>query len=385
MRVVVATTTGFHLRRLALELHLAGVDTRYFSYAPSFRQRQEGLSSEYSKSLFTRLLPGSALAQFRFTPELQKRSVEAMLAATDEYLAPRLPDCDVFIGLSSMAVRSAQAARAQGATVIIDRGARHVLSQAEILRRDGDVGLSQHYIDRELASYKAADYLVVPSKHAADSFLEAGFPVERLITNPLGVDVGHFKPESKKANGVKLLFVGAWSYQKGVDLLVKAVESRPEWQLTHVGMNALGTFPASSQFTSLGYQDHHQLAKTMASHNILVLPSRQDGFGMVLLEGLASGLTIVASDYTGGPDIREIIEQKGSVFIAKAGDPDSLLGALDDAARLVRSAEFSRVLLTPEDRTALSWRGYGARYITLLREIMAKRAATLKHHPMAAS
>lgn len=372
MKVSIGTTTGFHLRRLAVELHASGVDTRYFSAMPNFRMRRDGLSPDMSESLFWSLVPISALALMRYLPgNFQTRAVQARFRAVDDLLTNRLQPCDVFVGLSAMAVRSARRARELGAKVIIERGSRHVLSQQHLLTVEGGCGLNKDYIARELAGYAEADIITVLSAHAADSFVEQGFDRSRVFVCPPGVDLSVFKPTPRPAGATRFLFVGGWSYQKGVDLLIQAIRHRPEWTLTHVGDIVDVDFPDDPQFRSFGHRNHFGLSQVMADHHVLVLPSRQDGFGMVLLEALAAGLPVVASSMTGGPDIRGMIDDKDHVGIARAGDLEDLVLNLETMADRESNTSVDRHRLSPSDREAFGWRNYGMRYRRFLEGLVA--------------
>ena len=371
MKISIATTTGFHLQRLAVELAALELDVSYYSYTPYFRMRNDGIDIKWAESLFKRLLPLSAFALMRNFP-WRMNAVEAMLTRTDEYLAEYLLPSDIYIGLSSMAVRSAKRARELGATVVIERGSRHVLSQNRLISKDGGKPLSRHYIARELASYEQADIITVLSEQAAESFIEEGFTREQLFVSPLGVDLQRFAPTARPPGKVKLLFVGGWSHQKGVDILVQAVKRRPNWSLTHVGMQAGAQFPInSSQIVSVGHRNHIELAKIMSEHHILVLPSRQDGFGMVLLEALASGLPVVASKMTGGPDIRSLMQRPEWVELVEPGDPEDLLRGLDEMVAREENykSEEIRQRLTDLDRISFSWGNYAKRYYSFLEKL----------------
>lgn len=372
MKVMIGTTTGFHLRRLAVEMKHAGVDLRYFSSMPGFRLRRDGLEPPWAISLFPKLLPDAALALARqFPRRIQAGATERMLVRVDDLLARQMVPVDIFIGLSSMAVRSASRARELGAKVIIERGSRHVLSQNDLLVAGGAKPLSQLYIERELASYEAADIVTVLSGHAAESFVERGFPREKLFVCPLGVDLEAFKPSPRPPGPLQLLFVGQWSLRKGVDTLVTAVRKRPGWRVTHVGSTADAPLPQDAQFRCLGHRDHHDLARLMHEHHILVLPSREDGFGMVLLEALAAGLPVVASRMTGGPDIRAMIATPEWVELVEPGDADDLLRGLEALAARESALEGlrRRELLVHSDLAKVSWRGYARRYMDFLDQL----------------
>lgn len=336
--------------------------------------RRDGLKDAWATSEFWHLFPGSALALTRALP-WRRQAVETMLRRTDDRLAAILPASDVFVGLSSAAVRTAARARQLGSLVVIDRGARHVLSQNALITKNGGPALSQEYIGRELASYAQADLIAVPSQHAADSFLEQGFTPDQLFVCPLGVDFSRFQPTGRPPGPLKLLFVGGWSHQKGVDILVEAVRRRPDWSLTHVGMLAGAPFPKDSRFRTLGHRNHSELAPILGSCHTLVLPSRQDGFGMVLLEALAAGLPVVASRITGAPDIRQTISNPEWVEIVEPNDVDDLVRGIEKMEMRLESVPGTgfRHILTPADEEFFSWRGYASRYMNGIETKYGKR------------
>ncbi|MBM3887269.1 glycosyltransferase family 4 protein, partial [Candidatus Dependentiae bacterium] len=65
----------------------------------------------------------------------------------------------------------------------------------------------------------------------------------------------------------------------------------------------------------------NELKKLYESAHAFVLPSIQDGFGMVLGEAMASGLPVIASTNTGAPDILQN-ESEGMIF--PAGNAEAL-------------------------------------------------------------
>jgi glycosyltransferase involved in cell wall biosynthesis len=371
LRIVVATTTGFHLRHLARELIRLGHDVRYLTYLPKFRITRDGITKGNASSYFLRLQPWSTGALIRYTPAVQKYCTEVMLERTDDAIAEDVPPCDVFIGLSSMAVKSAEVARRKyGAKIIIDRGARHVLSQSKLVSQDGGEPLTEFYIKRELASYAVADYIALPSHHAVESFKDYGFSQNMLFQNPYGVDLSTFVPMPFTGKPFKLLFVGGWSYRKGVDILTKALEQLNDCSLTHAGMRVDVDYPTTDRFSALGHCNHAMLARIYASHQILVLPSREDGFGMVLLEALASGLGIVASCKTGGHDIKEVIGKKEFVSLVDPGNVEALVAGVRSMIEIVAKQATDRVILSIDDKKYFSWAAYARRYADFLSSIL---------------
>lgn len=80
-----------------------------------------------------------------------------------------------------------------------------------------------------------ADYIILPSLHSRESFIEQGIKEKKLFVNPYGVNLSWFFPtklDYEKAFDV--IIVGIWTLRKGVDLLVNACKNK-NLSLLHVG------------------------------------------------------------------------------------------------------------------------------------------------------
>jgi glycosyltransferase involved in cell wall biosynthesis len=280
--------------------------------------------------------------------------------AVDLTSSLRLQPCDIFIGMSGMSLVTLERAKSLGALAVVERSSRHIVDQMRIL------GLSPHrpVVNRELAEYAAADVISVPSRHVEESFLSRGIPAERILHNPLGVDIEEFPwhrgPEGNRP--LTVLFVGTRSFQKGADLFVEAARRVPEVRFVMVGSNGdvlcqptgnLQVCPAVPQSALHGFY---------AEADVLVLPSRQDGFGMVMSQALASGCYVIASDHTGGPDLRALIDAKATIEpieIIPSGNLDALVASIQGLS--VDRLRADRGTPAPW-RDDLSWRAYAMRY-----------------------
>ena len=371
MRIVIATTSGFHLRHLAREWIADGQDVTYLTYLPKFRIRRDGIPTTRARSYFWRLQPWSAAALFRPWSALRNAAVDRVLSCADAAYAADAPPCDIFIGLSAMADASARAAREKhGAKVVIERGSRHVLSQDALLRAGGARPLRESYIRRELASYDCADVIALPSDHTVESFVERGFPETKLFRNPYGVDLAQFPRTPRPPGPPRLLFVGQWSTRKGCDVIREVLRRNPDFDLTHVGTLADLPFPELPNVRTLGHRTHPQLRQEMERHHILLLPSREDGFGMVLSEALASGLPVIGSTRTGAPDLRALISMKESVEVVPPSDVPALEQAIRRMAAFVARQSHDRAILSEADKAELSWAAYARRYSAFLQTIV---------------
>ena len=285
--------------------------------------------------------------------------------AVDGLAAWFLEPCDVFIGMSGLCVRSAQAARKKyGAKIILERGSRHILSQKEILEAIPGLArpaVPEFNVRRELWGYDFADVVSIPSRHVERSFLERGFPAPKLARNPYGVDLKMFAPTPKPQNQVPtLVFAGTWCLRKGCDVLVKAVAGQP-WRLVHAGTVGDAPLPDLPNFESRGMVPQAKLARVYGQADAFVLPSREDGFGVVLCQALACGLPLVCTDRTGGEDVAELLDDPSWVTVVPPDDVAALRAGIARALARAGTQTGMRDILGAA-RERLSWRAYGKRY-----------------------
>jgi glycosyltransferase involved in cell wall biosynthesis len=290
--------------------------------------------------------------------------------AVDEAVATKLEACDVLIGMSGLCVRCAQAARKEfGAKVILERGSRHVLSQKEILEAiPGMVrpAVPEYNLRRELWGYEFADTVSIPSRHVERSFLERGFPSQKLMRNPYGVDLAMFPATPKPRNNLPtLVFAGSWCLRKGCDVLAQAVEGQP-WRLIHVGAVADAPLPKLANFESRGFVPQTKLADVYAEADVFVHPSREEGLSVVQAQALSCGLPLVCTDRTGGEDLADFLEDPSWVAVVKPDDAAALRAGIRAALGKAATQPAGRDILKSK-RDLLSWRAYGQRYDLELR------------------
>lgn len=108
---------------------------------------------------------------------------------------------------------------------------------------------------------------------------------------------------------LKVLFVGSLSRRKNVKVLIEALQSLEDVELTIVGdgdeRDHLEKLVAQLgvKTTFLGTQPITEIPFIMQKHDVLVLPSLHDGWGAVVNEALTSGLYAVCSDKCGAKDL----------------------------------------------------------------------------------
>lgn len=161
---------------------------------------------------------------------------------------------------------------------------------------------------------------------------------------PHCVDTKVFAPASvsRSSSKTKILYVGRLHWEKGVDILIEIARESPwnDVEFWFVGRGnlerAIRSVPTECGVTYFGYiQDQGRLAEIYREADILVLPSRrhenwEELFGITLIEAMASGLPVLATDCIGP---REIVEHGAVGFLVPEGDKQELLERLDYLVR----------------------------------------------------
>ncbi|MEV6607509.1 glycosyltransferase family 1 protein [Kutzneria sp. NPDC051319] len=123
-----------------------------------------------------------------------------------------------------------------------------------------------------------------------------------------------------------VLAVGTLEPRKGIDVLIAAMglPEAPDLPVLLVGATGWGQVDVSSErVRSLGPLTDAELAVVLRRATVLAAPSLAEGFGMPLLEAMAVGVPVVHSD---APALVEVAD--GAGFVARRGDPNSLVAAL---------------------------------------------------------
>jgi glycosyltransferase involved in cell wall biosynthesis len=186
---------------------------------------------------------------------------------------------------------------------------------------------------RRLAEYEEADFILCPSEFARRSFLARGFSADRLLKNVYGFKKPGVGIGSREARtGFQILYVGSIHVRKGLRYLVDAFcrLRTPGKQLKLVGPLTAATglentsLPEGITFT--GPLKGEALADAYAQADVFVLPSIEDGFGLVMAEALAYGVPVIATDHTGAEDL--FTEGKEG-YVVPSGDVGSIVDRLE--------------------------------------------------------
>lgn len=361
MRINIAASHRFHLLDLAKELDKLNHEVRFYSYVPTNRAEKYGLKTECSYSFFCVMIPFLTLIKLSKRAEW---SVKLINWAMDSYVSRFMKPCDVFIALGTVYKDSFVSAKKRfNAYTILEWGSKHIEEQQRILSEiPGVTPQDIYFTKRSLEGYALADYIAIPSDHVKQSFIEKGFTQERLVINPYGVELSQFYPtELNKDKLYDVVMVGGWSYVKGCDLLIEFFE-KSELTFLHVGSIVNLDFPNHlKNMTHIDSVDQKELVKYYSMAKVFVLPSRTEGFGMVLSQAIVCGLPIVCSKNTGGPDLRNMLDDKKWILEMEGFSISELERCLSEALDLAKTQTGLR---SYSDKVVdqLTWEAYGKRY-----------------------
>ena len=178
-------------------------------------------------------------------------------------------------------------------------------------------------------------------KFAVDGYREE-FGLQRAYFNlPYFSDLERFEVGSREEKLARtFLFSGSLIARKGVDVVagafVRLAQEFSDVKLKIVGEGALRERlvqtlrPVIERVEFVGFRDWKELPVEYAAADVLCVPSRYDGWGLVVPEGLAAGLPVIATDRMGAA--LEFVESGKNGWLIRAGDEEALLEAMREAA-----------------------------------------------------
>jgi phosphatidylinositol alpha-mannosyltransferase len=157
----------------------------------------------------------------------------------------------------------------------------------------------------------------------------------KIMVIPNGIDLKRFALTSDRIvleGKPSVLYLGHMSKRKGVDVLIRAVSKLkaglPNIKLHLVGGGNYRPFAVLAKEEGIekhvifhGWAEPSLLPAYYKSADICVFPSRHEGFGIVILEAMASGIPVIASNI---PSFQEIISDGIDGRLFKSGDAEAL-------------------------------------------------------------
>jgi glycosyltransferase involved in cell wall biosynthesis len=175
-----------------------------------------------------------------------------------------------------------------------------------------------------------ADLVLTPSSFVEKTIRDF-YPQKKLARAAYGVDLDFWKPDEDKParQQLRFIFAGQLSLRKGIPGLLEAWEKAglrdAELELVGTWQLAQGKLLSLPRGVTIRQPcSPEALRECYRAADVFVFPSFFEGFGLVLLEAMASGLPVIASEATAGPDVMT----KDCGQLVPIGNLDALITSL---------------------------------------------------------
>ena len=348
MKISFAATNPCHVYPFAQELAKVGALGAYYSGYPAWKLAgSEGLPLRVH-SLRTSIVYGL----LKYVPERFRPSSRSLFVwqdrGFDRWTGAHLEACDFIHGIPGQCMQTFRAARKLGVRTVLNHATGPVRDWVKIMEPEyARVGLKltdvcpydAKYFRREDEEYALADFHCAASTVVRDQLIARGIESSRIWLVPYGADVRLFhrgQPPGPPAAGAasheapfRIVFAGQVGLRKGLRTLLDALTlvGRKDWSVEFFGAvldearSDLDAYRGKVQLTFRGAVSQEKLAEGFRAGSVLVLPSLEEGFGLVVPQALNCGCPAIVSDRVGAKDLVRY-RDNGSIF--KAGDVANL-------------------------------------------------------------
>lgn len=283
------------------------------------------------------------------------------------------------------AVETLRVAKAYGIPSVLERPNAHTGYAYEVVRRESQrlgvdlpAGHEHAYnaevLLREEAEYELADRLLCASEFAAETFSDAGYPDAKIMRHFYGVDTGTFFPGEPTNTDFTAIFVGVAAVRKGLHFALEAWQrssAAREGRLLIAGdilpeyRRVLEPLLTQQSVTVLGHSD--SVSELMRKSHILLLPSIEEGFGLVCTEAMASGCVPLVSG-----SCTDLCRNEVNSLVHQVGDVETLarqISLVHDDRGLWERLRANGL----SSRDEISWEAAGVRLAEIYGEVVSAR------------
>jgi glycosyltransferase involved in cell wall biosynthesis len=222
-----------------------------------------------------------------------------------------------------------------------------------------------------IACARRSDRTIAIARHMTAGIEAEGFPGRNIAFIPNSVDPEHYKPDASR-DGIerrRICFVGRLAEEKGLLCLVRAMKKVKE-ELIGVTLDVVGDGPMRNDLAALcanlGVEDVVRFSGNgvalphYRASDLFVLPSFSEGLSLSLLEAMACGLPVIATNVDGNREVLAPHDTASAVpasgyqigeygIMVNPGDVEGLAGAIlrllidDELARQLKARARSHV------------------------------------------
>ena len=251
-----------------------------------------------------------------------------------------------------------------------------------VLPPDNEYAFKVDVLEREEREYQLTDFLLCPSEFTIKTFLDRGFSREKLMKHQYGFDERACYPDASRTRddrrGLTMLFAGDCAVRKGVHFALEAWLKSPAHRNGQF-LIAGGFLPAYAEKLSSMLSDpsvrvlghRKDVPSLMRQSDILVLPSIEEGFGLVCVEAIGSGAVPLVSEAC-----TDVCKHMQNALVHPIGDVEALtkhITMLHDDRELLAKLRTACLQAAP----GLTWTAAGVRLLQVYRDVLeAKERAS---------
>jgi glycosyltransferase involved in cell wall biosynthesis len=334
--VTVSAWNRFHSFHLIDGLSGAGLDVVALGTT-----RRKPRSTEYRCCWTSAVLTQASY----YWPSVRPALTAAALQRYEKFATRHALDARFFWGWSNHHLEAFRKAKAREIPIILETGSTHALWQQEVVaaeyKRHG-LDFFSYYDSRVAAhcvkEYEIADRICVPSHFVASTFRQRGIPPEKLAVNPFGTNITFWREtlniKEKPTDPCVFIYVAQIMLRKGIACLLRASQqlkqsSHELWLVGGIDSDSqslLENLPGNIKL--LGRKNHFEIRDLYKRAHVYVLPSLEEGMARSLLEAMAAGLPIIATQETGITDV--MIDQQDG-WVVPSRDAGAIATAMQEA------------------------------------------------------
>lgn len=318
------------------------------------------------------------------------------LALHDYLVARELPKLvgkiDVIHAWPSGSQRTLKMARKLGIPTLLERPNAHtryayesVQAEAKrigvVLPPDNEYAFKTDVLEREEEEFQLTDFLLCPSDFTIKTFVDRGFPREKLIKHTYGFDDKACRPDLSRLPDPKrpltMIFAGDAAVRKGVHFALDAWLNSPASE-RGTFLIAGSMLPAYAE--SMGEKLRHPSLKVLGHRNdvpdlmrqsdLFTLPSIEEGFGLVCVEAIGNGAVPLVSEAC-----TDVCQHMVNSLVHPIGDVAALtrhITMLYEDRQLLHRLREEGVKVAP----TLTWTAAGVTLLNAYREALRRKAAS---------
>lgn len=209
----------------------------------------------------------------------------------------------------------------------------------DVIRLPQEFGWTYRY--NRLKKYM--NWAIAGSEDMKQNLTDLGFDPDRISTIKLAVNINNIRFEQREKASPKLMMVGRLVEKKGFTYALKAVHSLKD-RLSDLELNIYGDgelleslkkeceeLEIQKQVRFHGFTDNKEIFNQLYLHDILMVPSVQaadgdrEGIPQTTVEGMATGIPVIASNHAGLP---ELVKDKETGMLVPERDPKAIENAI---------------------------------------------------------